>query len=105
MRFWDCPKQNIVFQDSKNPEYNGKRGCAQIFAHPCESVASTSDGHNFPVRTPIFTFLDSTESSLSLEFNIINFSAKKWAEHWDGSRKIEEWSVLASETSFFGIDL
>ena len=53
----------------QNPEHNGKRGCAKISAHPCESVASTSDGHNFPVRTPICTFLDSTESSLSVEFN------------------------------------
>ena len=31
----------------QNPEHNGKRGCAQISAHPCESVASTLDGHNF----------------------------------------------------------
>ena len=55
----------------QNPEHNGKRGCAQIFAHPCKSAASTSDDHNFPVRTPICTFLDSTESSLSLKFNRI----------------------------------
>ena len=60
----------------KNPEQNGKRGCAQISAHPCESVASTLDGHNFLVRTPICTFLESMESSLSLEFNKIKFSAK-----------------------------
>ena len=55
----------------QNPEHNGKRGCAQIFAHPCESAASTLDGHNFLVRTPIRAFLDSTEISLSLEFNKI----------------------------------
>ena len=60
----------------QNPEHNGKRGCAQISAHPCESAASTLDGHNFLVRTPILTFLDSTESSLSLEFNKIRFSTK-----------------------------
>ena len=60
----------------QNPEHNGKRGCAQISAHPCESVASTLDGHNYLVRTPIFLFLDSTESSSSLEFNKIKFSAK-----------------------------
>ena len=41
----------------KNPEQNGKRGCAQIFAHPCESAALTLDGHNFLVRTPIHAFL------------------------------------------------
>ena len=58
----------------QNPEQNGKRGCAQISAHPCESVASTLDDHNFLVRTPIYAFLDSTESSLSLEFNKIRFS-------------------------------
>ena len=60
----------------QNPEQNGKRGCAQISAHPHESAASTLDGHNFFVRTPIHTFLDSTESSLNLKFNKIKFSAK-----------------------------
>ena len=60
----------------KNPEQNGKRGCAQIFAHPCELAVSTLDDHNFLIRTPIRVFLDSTESSLSLEFNKIKFSAK-----------------------------
>ena len=55
----------------QNPEQNGKRGCAQIFAHPCESAVSTLDDNNFLVRTPIHPFLDSTESSLSLEFNKI----------------------------------
>ena len=60
----------------QNPEQNGKRGCAQISAHPCESAASTLDGHNFLFRTPIRAFLDSTESSLSIEFNKIKFSAK-----------------------------
>ena len=45
----------------QNPEQNGKQGCAQISAHPCESAVSTLDGHNFLVRTPIRTFLDSTE--------------------------------------------
>ena len=38
----------------KNPERNGKWGCAQIFAHLCESATSTLNGHNFPVRTPIW---------------------------------------------------
>ena len=60
----------------KNPEQNDKRGCAQIFAHPCESAASTLEDHNFLVRTPIHAFLDSTESSLNIEFNKINFSSK-----------------------------
>ena len=60
----------------QNPEQNDKWGCAQISAHPCESAASTLDGHNFLVRTPIHAFLDSTERSLSLEFNKINFLAK-----------------------------
>ena len=65
----------------QNPEQNGKQGCAQISAHPCESAASTSDDHNFPVRTLICTFLDSTESSLSLKFNRIKYLAKTWAGH------------------------
>ena len=66
---------------------------------------STLDGHNFLVRTPIRVFLDSTEISLSLEFNKIKFSAKIYAEHWAGSRIVEEWSVLVSETSVFGTGL
>ena len=60
----------------QNPEQNGKQGCAQISAHPCESAVSTLDGHNFLVRTLICAFLDSTESSLSLEFNKIKCIAK-----------------------------
>ena len=60
----------------QNLEQNGKRGCAQISAHPCESAASTLDSHNFLVRTPIYAFLDSTESLLSLEFNNIKLSTK-----------------------------
>ena len=55
----------------QNPEQNGKRGCAQISAPPCESVASTLNDHNFLVRTPIRLFLDSTESLSSIEFNKI----------------------------------
>ena len=76
MGFQDCPRPNTVFWDGKNPEQNGKRRCAQISANPCESAVSTLDGHNFLVRTLIRAFLDSTESSLSLEFNKIKFSAK-----------------------------
>ena len=60
----------------QNPKQNDMRGCAQISAHPCESAASTLDGHNFLVRTAIRAFLDSTESSLNIEFNKINFSSK-----------------------------
>ena len=33
----------------QNPEQNGKRGCAQISAHHCESATSTLDSHNFLV--------------------------------------------------------
>ena len=75
MGFQDCTRPNTVFWDGKNPEQNGKRGCAQISAHPCESAVSTLDGHNFLVRTPIRTFLDSKEISFSLSFNKIKFSA------------------------------
>ena len=60
----------------QNPEQNGKRGYAQISAHPCESAATTSDDHNFCVRTPIRAFLGFTEISLSLEFNKIKLLAK-----------------------------
>ena len=74
----------------QNPKQNDKRGCAQISAHPCESAASSLDGHNFLVRTPIRAFLDSTERSLSLKFNKIKLSAKMYAELWAGSRIVEE---------------
>ena len=89
----------------QNPKQNGKRGCAQISAYPCESAASTSDDHNFPVQTPICTFLDSTKSSLSLKFNRMKCLAKTRAENWAGSQTVEEWSVLGSGTSVFGIGL
>ena len=62
-------KHNVLGQ--QNPEQNGKRGCAQIYAHPCESAASTFDNHNFFIQTPIRVFLDSTKISSSLEFNKI----------------------------------
>ena len=64
--FWDCPKKNIVFQDSKIPSRMANGGMPKFFAHPCESAVSTLDDHNFLVRTPIPAFLDSTKSSLSL---------------------------------------
>ena len=89
----------------KNPEQNGKQGCAQISARPYESAALTSDDHNFPVQTLICAFLDSTERSLSLKFNRMKCLAKMWAEHWAGSRTVEEWSAMGSETSVFGIGL
>ena len=73
--------------------------------HPYESAAPTSDGHNFPVRTPISAFLDSEERSLSLEFNKMKFSAKLWAEQWARSQTVEERSFLVSGTSIFGIEL
>ena len=60
----------------QNPEHNGKRGCAQISTHPCDSAATTSDDHNFSVITPIHAFLDSKKISLSLEFNKIKCSTK-----------------------------
>ena len=65
----------------QNPEQNGKQGCAQISVHPCELATTTSDNHNFPVRNSICTFLDSKESSLSLQFNRMNCIAKTWVEH------------------------
>ena len=83
----------------QNPKQNGKRGCAQISALPCESAASTSDGYNFLVRTPIHAFLDSTKSSLSLEFNKMKCSTKPLGEHWTESRTVEEWSVTLRHIS------
>ena len=85
----------------QNPEQNDKRGCAQIFAHPCESAASTSGDLNFLVQTLIHAFLDSTESSLSLEFYKIKFSTKPWDKHRAGSWTIEDWSVLVFGTGLY----
>ena len=76
MGFLGLSKIEHCVSGQQNPEQNGKRGCAQISAHPCESAASTLDDHNFLVRTPIHAFLDSTESSSSLEFNKIKCSTK-----------------------------
>ena len=92
-------------QGWQNPEQNGKRGCDQIFAHCCESASSTSDDNNFLVQTPICSFLDSTERSLSLEFNKMKCSAKTWAKHWARSRTVKEWSVLVFGTYVFGTSL
>ena len=46
-------------------------------------------------------FLDSTEISLSLQFNRMKFSDKTWAEHWSVSRTVEEWSVLFQNFCFW----
>ena len=73
--------------------------------HPCELAVPTSDGHNFSIRTPIYAFLDSTKSSVSLEFNKMKCLAKPWAEQWYGSRTVEEWYVQVFETSVFGTGL
>ena len=89
----------------QNPEQNNKQGCAQISAHLCESAASTSDDHNFLVRTPIHSFLNSAERSLSLEFYKMKCSTKTWVEHWAGSQTVKEWSVLVYGTSVFGTGL
>ena len=89
----------------KNPKQNGKRGCAQISAHRCESAMSTSHDHNFLVRTLINAFLDSMEILLSLEFNKIKCSAKTWVEHWAASWTVDELFVLVSGTSVFGTGL
>ena len=94
-----------MLRDGKISSIMANGGCTQISAHPCELTASTSDGHNFLVRTQIRAFLDSTESSLSLEFNKIKYSAKKWAEHWARSRTFEEWSIFVSRTYVFGTGL
>ena len=77
----------------------------EFLHHPYVSAAPTSDDNNFPIRTLICVFLDSTESSLSLEFNKMKCSAKPCAEQWAGSRTVEEWFVLVSRTSVFGTGL
>ena len=65
-----------MFWDGKIPSRMANVGVPKFPHTLCESAASTLDGHNFLVRTLICAFLDSTESSLSLEFNKIKFSAK-----------------------------
>ena len=94
-----------MFQDGKIPSRMANGGVPKFPPHPCELAASTSDDHNFLVRTSICTFLDSTKSSFSIEFYKMNFSAQTWAEHWDGSQTVKEWSVLVSGTSVLGTNL
>ena len=67
-----------------------------------KSTTSTSNNHEFLVRTPIRAFLDSTENSLSLKFYKMKCSTKKWVENWAGSRIVEEWFVVVFGTSVFG---
>ena len=73
--------------------------------HPCKSATPTLDNHNILVQTPIYVFLDSTEISLSLEFNKMKFLAKKWAEQWARSQTVEERFVLVPGTYVFGSGL
>ena len=73
--------------------------------HPCKLAAPTSDDHNFPVQTSIYAFLDSTKSSLSLEFNKMKCLAKTWVEQLARSQIVEERFVLVFRTFFFGIGL
>ena len=76
MGFWDCPKLNIVFQESKIPSKMANGGMSK-FPHPLVNRSrQLLDDHNFLVQTLIRAFLDSTESSLSIEYNKIKFSAK-----------------------------
>ena len=76
-------------------------GVCPYFHTPLRIDCVNLEDHNFLVRTPIRSFLDFTESSLSLEFNKMKYSAKSWAEHWVGSWTVEESSVLVSETFVF----
>ena len=74
--------------------------CLKFPHHPYKLAAPTSDDHNFPVRTPIYAFLDSMKISLSLEFNKMKSLAKTWAEQLAGSQTVEERSVLVFQTFF-----
>ena len=80
-------------------------GMPEFPHHLYESAMPTLDDHNFPVQTPICAFLDSTKSSLSLEFNKMKCSSKPWAKQWARSRTVEERSVLVFGTSVFGTGL
>ena len=75
--------------DGKIPSRMANGGVPKFPHNLFESAASTLDGHNFLVRTPIRAFLDSTESSSSLEFNKIKCSAKMYTEQWARSRTVE----------------
>ena len=82
-RVYDFPgpsRQRTASRKLANLGKMENRGIPEFSHHPCKLVVPTSDSHNFPVRTPICAFLDSTESSLCLEYNKIKFSAKPWAE-------------------------
>ena len=64
-------KQKQRMQESFANLRNFRNPCKKFFVGPYfQNWYQTSIGHNFFVRTPIRAFLDSTESSLSLESNI-----------------------------------
>ena len=69
--------------------------------HPCESAVPTSDDNNFPIQTLIYTSLDSTKISLSLEFYKMKCLAKPWAGQWAGSWTVDERSILVFKTFVF----
>ena len=103
MGFWDCPKPNIVFRDNKIPSRIANGGVSKFPHTLVNRLHQLRTEITFP--SELRFALDSTESSLSLEFNRIEFLAKTWAEHWAWSRKFEEWFFLLFGTSIFGIGL
>ena len=76
MRFRDCPRPNTVFWDGKIPSKMENGGVLKFPHTLVNRPRQLCKGHKFLVRTLIHAFLDSTESSLSLEFNKIKFSTK-----------------------------
>ena len=79
------------------------QGCLISFLYCISQIHSIKVDLN--IKVPICVFLDSTKSSLSLEFNKMKCSAKPWAKQWAGSRTFEERFVIASGTSVFGTGL
>ena len=73
--------------------------------HPYESAAPNSDDHNFLVRTLICSFFDSTESSLSLEFNKMKFSANHGLISKLGHGHLRNIPFWFPELLFFGTEM
>ena len=71
-------RPSTASRNCANPSIMENRGMPEFPHHPFELAAPTSDDHNFPIQTPIYLFLDSTKSLLSLEFNKMKFLAKLW---------------------------
>ena len=81
MGFQDCSKPNTVFRDSEIPSRKANGGVPKFPHTIVNRQHQLRMTITFPFELRFCTFLNSTESLLSVEFNRMKCSAKTWAEH------------------------